>query len=459
MIIKRSIRFILKKQKKSNSRIIMRVAYIGKSMDFQTGIVVDERNFDKKSQCLTGCTLTSSEVIEKNDRLAMMKSAMITVFHNCELKEQIPTPEFVRSAYNSLITPYLDEEPVLQKTSGTPSVTTTNIKKDVNLPKTEKTFWVCFDEFVRVNSKLNDWTDATREKFSAIRNHLYDFNKKLTFDYFDEDGIANYITYLGRKKMKNSTINKQLGFLRWFLRWCLEKGYHDNRTFEYYKPKLKNAKKRVIFLTEEEIEQLEKFKIPKKRVALEPARDVFLFCCYTGLRHSDVYNLTWADVHDGKIEIVTKKTVDRLVIELNKKSKAIIRKYSDISFPKHKVLPVVCNQKMNKYLHELCQLAGLDAPIKITHYEGNKRVDEVKPKYELIGTHTGRRTFICLALSKGIPPTVVMKWTGHSDYKAMKPYIDVADEVKESYMKRFDEPNETNEDKQKNEDEQKNETK
>lgn len=63
MIIKRSIRFILKKQKKSNSRIIMRVAYIGKSMDFQTGIVVDERNFDKKSQCLTGCTLTSSEVI------------------------------------------------------------------------------------------------------------------------------------------------------------------------------------------------------------------------------------------------------------------------------------------------------------------------------------------------------------------------------------------------------------
>ena len=109
MIIKRSIRFILKKQKKSNSRIIMRVTYIGKSLDFQTGIVVDECNFDKKSQCLTGCTLTSSETIEKNDRLALMKSAMITVFHNCELKEQVPTPEFVRSAYNSLITPYLEE--------------------------------------------------------------------------------------------------------------------------------------------------------------------------------------------------------------------------------------------------------------------------------------------------------------------------------------------------------------
>ena len=62
----------------------------------------------------------------------------------------------------------------------------------------------------------------------------------------------------------------------------------------------------------------------------------------------------------------------------------------------------------------------------------------VKPKYELVGIHCGRRTFICTALSKGIPPSVVMKWTGHSDYKAMKPYIDIADEVKSSYMKQFD---------------------
>lgn len=93
---------------------------------------------------------------------------------------------------------------------------------------------------------------------------------------------------------------------------------------------------------------------------------------------------------------------------------------------------------MNKHLHTLCKLAGIDESIKSTHYEGNKRVDEVHPKYELIGTHCGRRTFICTALAKGIPPSVVMKWTGHSDYKAMKPYIDIADEVKSEYMKQFD---------------------
>ena len=101
-------------------------------------------------------------------------------------------------------------------------------------------------------------------------------------------------------------------------------------------------------------------------------------------------------------------------------------------------IPVVSNQKMNTYLHELCKLAGFDEPIRITYYRGNERFDEIKPKNKVIGTHTGRRSFICNALGMGISPQVVMKWTGHSDYKAMKPYIDVADEIKAESMKKFD---------------------
>jgi len=62
----------------------------------------------------------------------------------------------------------------------------------------------------------------------------------------------------------------------------------------------------------------------------------------------------------------------------------------------------------------------------------------VIPKYKLLATHTGRRTFICTALSLGIPVNVVVKWTGHSDYKAMKPYIDIADDIKANVMKKFD---------------------
>ena len=93
---------------------------------------------------------------------------------------------------------------------------------------------------------------------------------------------------------------------------------------------------------------------------------------------------------------------------------------------------------MNDYLKELGELVGIDEPIRETYYKGNERIDEVTPKYALLGTHAGRRTFICNALSMGIPAQTVMKWTGHSDYKAMKPYIDIADKDKQEAMMLWD---------------------
>ena len=93
---------------------------------------------------------------------------------------------------------------------------------------------------------------------------------------------------------------------------------------------------------------------------------------------------------------------------------------------------------MNEYLKDLCELCGFNAPITRVVVRAGKRVEETRPKYELVGTHAGRRTFICFALSSGIPPQVVMKWTGHSDYKAMKPYIDIAEKVKAEQMAIFE---------------------
>ena len=81
---------------------------------------------------------------------------------------------------------------------------------------------------------------------------------------------------------------------------------------------------------------------------------------------------------------------------------------------------------------------GFLRSISKTCYRAGQKVEETFQKYELIGTHAGRRTFICFALSQGIPPQVVMKWTGHSDYKAMKPYIDIAEKTKAEAMNLFE---------------------
>ena len=250
-------------------------------------------------------------------------------------------------------------------------------------------------------------------------------------------GYSKRIAYFCTCRLALRTIGKQLSFLKWFLRWSFKQGIHSNNAYDTFKPKLKDTQKIIIFLTWEELNRLPEFKIPPTKQALERVRDVFLFQCFTGVRYSDVFNLRRSDIKGDYIEVTTVKTSDSLIIELNDHSKAILEKYKDVEFENDKALPVITNQKMNDYLKELAELAEINEPVRQTYYKGNERIDEVTPKYVLLGTHAGRRTFICNALALGIPPQVVMEWTGHSDYKAMKPYIDIADDIKANAMSRF----------------------
>ena len=302
----------------------------------------------------------------------------------------------------------------------------------------EKTFYQVFDEFVRETGFKNSWTKATYEKFHALKSHLAGYKDNLSFEDFNEEGLNHFVAYLRDETgLRNSTIDNQLGFVRWVLRWATAKGYNHIRDFETFRPKLKKTDHKVVFLDWDELMTVYNFQFPENKGYLARVRDVFCFCCFTSLRYSDVANLKWSDVGTDCIQVTTIKTNDIVKIELNDYSRGIIDKYRESNFPKNMVLPVISNQKMNAYLKEMGKICGLDTPITITYYKGHERIDEVHPKYELLGTHTGRRTFICNALMLGITPEIVMKWTGHSDYKTMKPYIDVADSAKKAAMELF----------------------
>ena len=425
MNIKRNIIFTLESRKKDGVLIVenvpirMRVNFASKRIEFTIGYRIDAEKWDTdKQRVRNGCTnKLKQSASEINASLLGYYTEVQEIFKKFEVEEIMPTPEQIKEAFNALHNP-IEEV--------TPRKSTSNA------------FYKVFDEFVRDCGRQNDWTDSTYEKFAAMKNHLMNFRDGLTFDFFDEKGLNDYVTYLRDvKEMRNSTIGKQLSFLKWFLRWAFKKGLHQNNAYDSYKPKLKSTQKKIIFLTWEELNKLREFEIPAAKQALDRVRDVFLFQCFTGLRYSDVFNLRKSDIKGDHIEVTTVKTSDSLIIELNNHSKAILDKYKDVAFEDDKVLPVITNQKMNDYLKELAELAGIDEPVRQTYYRGNERIDEVTPKYALLGTHAGRRTFICNALALGIPPQVVMKWTGHSDYKAMKPYIDIADDIKANAMSKF----------------------
>jgi site-specific recombinase XerD len=314
-------------------------------------------------------------------------------------------------------------------------------------------------EFVQEQRVACQWAHATVQCWTTFTHHLEAFSKKVKYEDFNEDGVNRFVHFLRVKRnLEEKTVQKQFNNLKWFLNWAIRKGYCKEEYINKYRPKFKVLEKPVIFLTKEELLYLYNYKVPangtkvklkdsegneyEKTVneagALEKTKDLFCFCCFTSLRYSDMAKVRRTDIVDDTLYVTTQKTNDRLPINLNSFAKEILAKYKDTKFPGGLALPVITNQKMNYYLKDLCELCEFNEPISITCYRAGEKVEETFPKYELIGTHAGRRTFICFALSQGIAPQVVMKWTGHSDYKAMKPYIDIAEKTKAEAMNVFE---------------------
>lgn len=441
MDIKRNILFFLDLEAgKTDAKIRMRIRYGGGTVvNFNVGYRADVDKWSKEVQrCKAKTTHGKKKVSasEINAEIQRLEDMALKVFKAFESNERVPSADEFRLAFN---------EANRVATGAT--------------PKEKRNFFSIWDEFTSTMGRQNSWTKATYTKFASIRGHLHGYNPKISLKTLSENDLLGFITYLQsipspapkrgmdtgndtfqQVGLRNTTIAKTLTFVRWFLRWAYARGYYEGNLHTTWRPKLKGTdgnQKEVIHLTWNELMHLNSFQVPETKQYLDRVKDVFLFQCFTGLRYSDVAKLQRSDVKSDHIEVVTQKTVDGLKIELNNYSRAILDKYADYHLPGDKALPVVSNVKMNEYLKELGRLAGLDDPQRIVYFMGSDRVEEVYKKWQLLTTHCGRRTFIVNALYLGIPAEVLMRWTGHSDFKAMKPYVKIVDELKAKEMEKF----------------------
>lgn len=417
--------------------IRVQVSVKGVTLQSTIGYTIDPDHWDGekvKPKSYKNKKGVSAELI--NADLKKIKSHFAT--WELELKEK-PTKEDIKTHIKQAMDAKVEKDPIPVK------------EKRIG-------FFTRLEEFIKEESAANGWAYATLQVWKTFTHHMQGFNPKATFEYFTESGINKWVIYLREKGLEEKSVQKHFNNLRWFLYWALRKNYTKEDTIKRYRPKFKVLEKPVIFLTKEELLHLYHFQVPgngtvvklkdmygneyEKTVedagGLIKTKDMFCFCAFTSLRYSDMANLKRKDIEGDTMYITTMKTYDRLPINLNKFAKEILAKYDNPKYPDGLALPVLPNQLMNRYLKHLCELAGFNTPITRTCYRGGERVEETFPKYEMIGTHAGRRTFICFALSSGIPPQVVMKWTGHSDYQAMKPYIDIAEKTKANAMALFE---------------------
>ena len=266
-------------------------------------------------RCKSGTTHGKKKVAasEINKEIQRLESLANEVFKSFEVMNLIPDEKEYRDAFNEA-----------------------NGKANGKEPEQAQTFFSVFDEFTRSMGWQNSWTLATFTKFATIRKHLFSFNPKLNLKALSENDMQLFINHLQTEGLRNTTIAKDVAFVKWYLRWAFGKKYYAGRLHLTWKPKFKGTdenQKEVIHLTWDELMELYNFdfstakrKLKNKngkeitdekgiikmvelelenQKALDRIRDVFCFCCFTSLRYSDVAKLSRADIRGTFISIVT----------------------------------------------------------------------------------------------------------------------------------------------------------
>ena len=353
--------------KKGLVPIVCRITYLGIRKPFATGLFIKPENWNNSLQ---KAIPDDTEHKQINTQLSLIKQEINQAF----LFLQVQKEQF-------------DVEDIYLKFKG----------EDIKPSKT------LIEVFNLHNARMEklvgiEYTKSTFSKFTEAKQHIENFlfhkykKRNIALEDISLKFLNDFDYYLKtEKKFKQITINKSIQRVRKIIKLAIAEGYLVTDPFLLYKPK--KVINSITYLTTKELYKLENHKFSQKR--LEQVRDMFVFCCYTGLPYQEMSILTQKHIvkkFDGKlwIDMFRQKTKRQFSIPLLPKAISIIEKYQDDK----RLLPVVSNQKFNSYLKEIAEIIGIEK--KLTH-------------------HIARKTFATtVLLYNDVPIEVVSELLGHS---------------------------------------------
>ena len=235
------------------------------------------------------------------------------------------------------------------------------------------------------------------------------------------------------KKLSNNTIGKHIKTLKTFLNEATEQGINSNIKFRSKRFRAAREDTDSIYLTEEELDQIYNLDLSNNK-RLEKARDLFIVGCWTGLRFSDFTQISRHNNKGDQIKIKTQKTGREVVIPIHQTVKEIMSKYNS----QNNLPPSITNQKLNVYIKEIGKkVPALKSKVSFSYTMNGLKIKTEKEKYNLITTHTARRSFATNNYLIGVPTYTIMAITGHSTEKAFLRYIKVTPDQHAKILQRF----------------------
>lgn len=247
--------------------------------------------------------------------------------------------------------------------------------------------------------------------FSKYRNAEFDF-RDIDLDFYNE-----YTDYLSQTiNQSTNTIGKEIKTLKTFLNAANELGLTQQQAYKRKSFKVVSEDSEAVYLNESELSQLYSLDLTDNK-RLEQVRDLFLVGCWTGCRFSDLTTISNDNIKDNTIEFEQQKTGNKVVIPFHAVVKAIWNKYNG-NFPEP-----ISNQKFNDYIKEVCKLAKIEGVEFKAITKGGTRRSKKYKKWELVTSHTARRSFATNLYVSGFPAISIMQITGHKTEKAFLKYI------------------------------------
>lgn len=254
-----------------------------------------------------------------------------------------------------------------------------------------------FEDFLSLNKKRVgiDLTEGAYKRYEYVRNlFLKQVSPTLEVANITCSMIDEFYIYL-QSRYNTATSASHITRLKTVITYAINDGRLQINPFKNVK--VKHFKKKIEYLTEEELDKIYNLHIENK--SLCNVRDAFIVQAYTGLAYIDLYNLHREDIKtdaDGNYYITKsrQKTGTEFTTVVLNRGVEILKKH-DFQ------LKVLTNQKYNDYLKQIAVYAGID---------------------KTLTTHIARKSFCCMLLNRGVSINTVAKCAGHSDIKITKSY-------------------------------------
>lgn len=317
-----------------------------------------------------------------------------------------------------------------------------------NDPQEKKTLFLALQQFLNQYQAEKDV--KTFRKYNALTAQLQEFDKLHSIDFKDlnvrfYDNFKAHLYSVPNPNYKkyrlvydrtagdyslvvsdvgetvglfDDTVYKYIINLKTFLKWAEKREYPVIPSYKSWE--IIRRRHEPISLTKSELSKLQNHIFEWKSEDI--ARDYLVLQCLTGQRISDIKRFNLKDFYNNQWTFIQKKGHRLSSSKVTVPFEGFIAQALDILQKHNWQLPEISEQKLNKHIKAACKLAGIDSPVEYIRWAQNKKIRIVEPKYSFLSNHTGRKTFITLALQEGLSIEYVMQLTGISEYDTIKHY-------------------------------------